>query len=132
MKNNKFHGFMLFEAVKLVSPSSSSSSLRSETFATSAPPTLARRKTIKTFLIFHNPMPPPTTWQSTEKKNSGLIVVGTRKPRYRSGLVHSVLHISTWREHSFENDNFKERNRRTQQILVIFHSFNGRRECCVL
>lgn len=24
---------------------------------------------------------------------------------------------------------FKERNRRTQQILVIFYSFNGRREC---
>lgn len=26
---------------------------------------------------------------------------------------------------------FKERNRRTQQILVIFYSFNGRRDCSI-
>lgn len=120
----------MFEAVKVVSPSSS--------LSLAFPPhqLSSRQKTIKTFLIFHNPM-------LSEKKESSSS--SKQKPRYRSWkpsrrqnvfVALSAPHLPKRCKKTSENlviylkmIIFKERNRRTQQILVIFYSFNGRRKC---
>lgn len=118
----------MFEAVKVVSPSSSLS------LAFLSHQLSSRQKTIKTFLIFHNPM-------LSEKKESSS---SKQKPCYRSQKPsrrqrNRCTFCSTFPAlHKKRRGNlviylkmiiFKERNRLTQQILVIFYSFNGRREC---
>lgn len=114
----------MFEAVKVVSPSSSLS------LASPASTQLSTENN-KDFSHFSQPH------AVGEKKNhhhqSKSLAIDPNKPsRRQTKLLHFLSHILTHCKKSSENlviylkmIIFKERNRRTQQILVIFYSLMG-------
>lgn len=90
MKDNKFRRFM-FEAVKLVSPSSSSSSLSPS--HSRFHPNQARQKTIKTFLIFHNPMPSQEEAEKNESSSAKSLRYRSSKPWRSHYCTRLLFHI---------------------------------------